>query len=312
VFAVLLGVVTRIISDYALTALGRHYWQRASLLVLLVSVAWLLIRLSNLFDSYATHRLKVQMQVEQITFVGLLTRLFNILVGIVLTMVLLSLAGVNVSALVAGLGIGGIALALAAQKTLADLFGGISVVMRGAVRVGDFCNVAGRLGTVEEIGVSSLRLRTQDRSVVPIPNAKVAEVELENFSLRDQFWLHQVFTVRFDTPSSALEAILEKIVTLLKAHANIDATTARARLIQLTPSGPQIEIFAYYRRPGSDFAQFLGEQEQIILAVMHVIEEAGTSMSAPIGVVRLGLADTPAAPDKETPRSSVDRGDDGI
>jgi MscS family membrane protein len=147
---------------------------------------------------------------------------------------------------------------------------------------------------------------------VSIPNAKVAEVELENFSLRDQFWLHQVFTVRFDTPSSALEAILAKIVTLLKAHANIDASTARARLIQLTPSGPQIEIFAYYRRPGSDFAQFLGDQEQIILAVMYVIEEAGTSMSAPIGVVRLGPADTPASPDKANPRPSVDRGDDGI
>ena len=74
---------------------------------------------------------------------------------------------------------------------------------------------------------------------------------------------------------------------MLKADRTSIPTSARARLIQLTPSGPQIEVFAYYRKPGSDFAAFLEDQEKIILEIMRVIEEAGTSMAAPIGVVRM-------------------------
>ena len=156
----------------------------------------------------------------------------------------------------------GVALALAAQKTLADLFGGLSIVMRGAVRVGDFCQIDGLTGTVEDIGTSSLSLRTLGRSVVSIPNSKVAEVNLENFAMRDQFWLHPVFTLRFDTPYSVLKAVLEKIDKLLLSHEDIEKNSARVRLIDLTSSGPKIEVFAYFRRPGADWAVFLGEQER--------------------------------------------------
>jgi MscS family membrane protein len=227
------------------------------------------------------------MQVERATLVSLLGRIFTILVGLVLVLVLLAQAGVNVSAMVAGLGIGGVALALAAQKTLADLFGGLSIVMRGAVRVGDFCQIDGLTGTVEDIGTSSLSLRTLGRSVVSIPNSKVAEVNLENFAMRDQFWLNQTFTLRFDTPHSVVKEVLEKIVQLLLAHPEFNKNSARARLINLTPSGPQIEVFAYFRRPGADWAVFLGEQEKIMLQILTIVEEAGSSLAAPIGVVRM-------------------------
>lgn len=96
-------------------------------------------------------------------------------------------AGVNVTEMVAGLGIGGIALALAAQKTLEDLFGGISIITRESIRVGDYCRVADQLGTIEDIGLSATRLRTRDRTVVSIPNAKIAQLSSENFALRDKF-----------------------------------------------------------------------------------------------------------------------------
>jgi MscS family membrane protein len=186
------------------------------------------------------------------------------LVGLVLIIALLTHAGVNVSALVAGLGIGGIALALAAQKTLADLFGGLSIVMRGAVRVGDFCQIDGINGIVEDIGISALNLRTLDGSIVSIPNAKVAEAALENFSLREQFWLHQIFILRFDTPHEAVKTVLDKIDQLLGSHPEIDRKSARVRLISLTPTGPQIEVFAYFRRPGAEWPTFLEQQEKLI------------------------------------------------
>ena len=283
----MLAIVISVVGEHSLTALGRHFWERIGTLIAFVSGAWLLVRLSDIVASVLCHRLTLQMQVERVTFVGLLARLFKILVGIILVIILLTQAGVNVSALIAGLGIGGIALALAAQKTLADLFGGISVVMRGAVRVGDFCIVAGKQGTVEEIGISSVRLRTLDRSVISIPNSKVAEMELENFALRDQFWVRQVFTLRFDTPHRTVKTVLERMTQMLGSEPEIDKQSARARVIGLTSAGPQIEVFAYFRRPGADWAAFLGVQEKIILKMMGIVESEGTSFAAPVGVVRM-------------------------
>jgi len=287
IFWLIVALMERVAGEYAITALGRHYWKTAGLVLAWVSAAWLLIRITDILINFVRHRLLLRMQVERATFVSLLGRLFKIFVGLVLVIALLTRAGVNVSALIAGLGIGGIALALAAQKTLADLFGGLSIVMRGAVRVGDFCQIDGILGTVEDIGISALNLRTLDRSVVSIPNAKVAEVALQNFSLRDQFWLHQVFTLRFDTPPNIVKTVLDAIEELLKSHPEIDRNTARARLINLTQTGPQIEVFAYFRRPGADWAVFLAQQEPLMLKIMSAVEAAGTSLAAPIGVVRM-------------------------
>jgi MscS family membrane protein len=284
-FYLVVAIMERLAGGYAITALGRHYWRSAGFVLAWISAAWLLIRLTDILIGFARHRLLLRMQAERVTFVTLLGRLFKIAVGFVLIIELLTHAGVNVSALIAGLGIGGIALALAAQKTLADLFGGLSIVMRGAVRVGDFCQIDGITGTVEDIGISALNLRTLDGSVVSIPNAKVAEVALENFSLREQFWLHQVFTLQFNTPHEAVKIVLDNIDQLLGSHPEIDRNSARVRLINLTCTGPQIEVFAYFRRPGADWAAFLEQQEKLILNMMSVLETAGTSLAVPVCVL---------------------------
>ncbi len=293
IYCLILAILERSAGSYAITALGRHRWKIAGMILTWISVAWLVIRITDILTNFYRQRLLLRGRVERATFVNLSGRLLQILVGLVLVIALLSHAGVNVSALVTGLGIGGVALALAAQKTLADLFGGLSIIMRGAVRVGDYCQIAGISGTVEDIGISSLSLRTLDRSVVSIPNSKVAEANLENFSLRDQFWIHQVFTLRFDTPHDVVKIVLDKIYLLLKSNPAIDTQSARIRLINLTASGPQLEIFAYYRKSGANWAAFLGEQEDLLLKMMGTIEASGTSLAAPVGVVRMDLKKAP-------------------
>ncbi|HXC96898.1 MAG TPA: mechanosensitive ion channel family protein [Edaphobacter sp.] len=287
IYCLILAMLERSLGGYAITALGRHRWKTAGLILTWISLAWLIIRVSDILTHFYRHRLLLQGRVERATFVNLIGRLLQILVGLTLIIALLSHAGVNVSALVTGLGIGGVALALAAQKTLADLFGGLSIIMRGAVRVGDYCQIAGIGGTVEDIGISSLSLRTLDRSVVSIPNSKVAEANLENFSLRDQFWIHQIFTLRFDTPHEVVKIVIDKIYEILKSQPDVDTQSARIRLINMTASGPQLEIFAYYRKSGADMAAFLGQQENLLLKIMGTIEASGTSLAAPVGVLRM-------------------------
>jgi MscS family membrane protein len=287
IYCLTLAMIGSLAAGYSITALGRHYWANAGLVLGWVSAAWLLVRISDIFVSFVRDRYFERLQVERATFVGLLGRLFKIFVGLVLVITLLTHAGVNVSALIAGLGIGGIALALAAQKTLADLFGGLSIIMRGAVRVGDSCQIDGITGIVEDIGISAVSLRTLDRSIVSIPNSKVAEVGLQNFQLRDQFWLRQIITLQFDTHHDVVKIVLDKITEILNGHPDIDNRSARARLINLSPSGPQIEVFAYYRKPGADWAAFLVQQEGLILKMMAAIEAAGASLASPIGVLRM-------------------------
>ena len=291
-----LALVGNTMGTYAITALGRHYWKSVSVVVGWIGFAWLIIRISDIFATYIRQRLLVQARVERATFVNLTVRLFKIFVALVLVIALLSRAGVNISALVTGLGIGGVALALAAQKTLSDLFGGLSIIMRGAVRVGDVCTIDGISGIVEDVGISSLSLRTFQRSLVSIPNTKVAEVNLENLSLRDQFRIYQIFTLRFDTPSEVLKTVLGKFGEILRAQPDIDANTARVALIGITPQGPQIEINAYLRRPGADIMLSLKQQQDLLLQMISVIDAAGTSMAAPVGYLRLD-----AAKDSESP-----------
>jgi MscS family membrane protein len=300
IFGLLLALMLHVASRYAITALARHYWEMAAVISGWFSGAWLLIRLTDIFIVYERNRLLLNMQVERVTFIGLLGRFFKILVVLVVVIALLRGVGVDVSALMAGLGIGGVALALAAQKTLADLFGGLSVVMRGAVRVGDFCQIDGIQGTVEDIGISSLSLRTLDRSVVSIPNSKAAEVKLENFALRDQYWVHQIFTLQYDTPYRVVKAVLGRFVEILGAHPEIQKGSARATLLNLTATGPQIEVFAYFRRPGADYSAFLAEQERIILKMMSIVEAEGASLAAPVSIMR-------TEPEKKEP-SPVDSG----
>jgi len=300
ILCLMLAFIAYVDSEHAITALGRHYWETAGFVLACFGAAWLSTRVADTVINFARLRFRQRMQVERATFVSLLGRLFKIFVGLVLIIALLTRAGVNVSALVAGLGIGGIALALAAQKTLADLFGGFSIVMRGTIRVGDTCQIDGITGTIEDIGISALNLRTLDRSLVSIPNAKVAEEKLENFSLRDQFWVHQLLILRIDTPANVVRTVSDGIFQLLESDPVIEKNTARSRVINLTSTGPQIEVFAYFRTPGADWGLFLAYQESLILKILAVIEAAGTSLASPIGLLSTDTyTDTDSSPSKK-------------
>jgi MscS family membrane protein len=118
----------------------------------------------------------------------------------------------------AGLGVGGIAVALAAQKTLENVIGGASIIFDGAVRVGDLLKVGETLGTVEDIGLRSTRLRTFDRTVFTVPNGQIANVSLENLSLRDSFWFHHIFSLRYETTAAQMRSVPQGITGLLEKY----------------------------------------------------------------------------------------------
>jgi MscS family membrane protein len=187
--------------------------------------------------------------------------------------------GVNVTSLLAGLGVGGIAVALAAQKTLENLFGGVTIVADQPVRVGEFCRFGERVGTVEEIGLRSTRIRTLDRTVITIPNAQFSSMEVENFARRDRFWYKPTLGLRYETTPDQIRFLLVTIREILYAHPRVDPDPARVRFTGFGASSLDLEIFSYVR--ARDVSDYLEVAEDLNLRIMDAVAKAGTGFAFP-------------------------------
>lgn len=270
-----LAVVTA--ESFSLSVLARHYWGAAAKFFGVVGFAWLIVSIIDLAANAGMRRSVATGVQQKIAVITLIQRLTKILIAFVVLLIFLRDAGINVSAMLAGLGIGGVALALAAQNTLQDLFGGISIIMRDTIRVGDYCRIADQTGTIEDIGLSSTRLRTLDRSVVSIPNSKIAQVSSENFTLRDKFWFHHVLSLRPDTSQAQINRILADIQSILDEDLNVEAGSGRVDLIGFREASFQVEIFAYVK--ADTYASFLKHQKELLQIVRAAISQAGAQLA---------------------------------
>jgi MscS family membrane protein len=273
----LLALAVAVISTFGLSVLARHYWESVSGVLFVIGTGWLLGSIIDLAASAGMRRSIATGVQQKIAVITLVQRLTKILVAFAVLLILLKGAGINVTAMLTGLGIGGVALALAAQNALQDLFGGISIIVRDTIRVGDFCRVADQTGTIEEIGLSSTRLRTLDRTVVSIPNSKIAQVSSENFTLRDKFWFHHLLSLRPDTSEDQLDRVLAGIRTILVEDRNIEAETSRVVLLGFMDASFQIEIFAYVKT--DTYPNFLKYQQRLLQDVLAAISEAGARLA---------------------------------
>ena len=221
--------------------------------------------------------------------------LLIIFVGLLVT---LHYFGVNPTGALAGLGVGGVAIALAAQKTLENVVGGVSLIFDQALHVGDVLKVGDTVGTVREIGLRSTRIRTLDRTLVSVPNGQIATMTLESLSARDKFWLHPVLGLRYDTTSQQMRALLDGIRNLLKECRHVEPGSIRVRFLRFGPSSLDVEIFAYVHAP--NWSQFLEIQEELQLHIMECIESTG------IGILRF-LGRTYSSPPLSPPARPVRR-----
>jgi MscS family membrane protein len=187
--------------------------------------------------------------------------------------------GINPTAALAGLGVGGIAVALAAQKTLENVIGGVSLIADQAVRAGDALKVGDISGTVEDVGLRSTRIRTLDRTVISVPNSQVASMSLETLSARDKFWFHPLVGLRYETTPVQLRSVISGLRKLLNEHSNVDSDSVRIRFVRLGAFSLDVDIFAYVF--GSDWNHFLDVQEELLFGIMDVVQRAGAEFAFP-------------------------------
>jgi MscS family membrane protein len=193
--------------------------------------------------------------------------------------------GYPAASLLAGLGIGGLALALAAQKTVENLFGSVAISVDQPFRVGDAVRVDGVLGTVESVGLRSTRIRTLDRSLVSLPNGKLADMRTETLAARDRIRLAATVPLVYSTTASQLRAVLAGIEEALRAQPLLDPEGMRARFVALGASSLDVEVMAWFRT--TDPLAFLEIQQEVLLAVLEVVERSGTALAFPTRTVHL-------------------------
>lgn len=254
-----------------------------------VAFVWLLWRMIGTVTelwSARMVRLDRRQAVSALVFVRRSAKSVLVVIALV---AILDAFGINVTTGIAALGLGGLAIALGAQKTIENLVGSLAVIIDQPVRVGDFCKVGDVTGTVEDIGMRSTRVRTNARTVVTIPNGNFSSLQIENYSHRDRFLFNSIISLTYDTSAAQMRSVLAAIRALLAENSNV-IDGARVRFVEFNASSLDIEIFAYIRT--FDNAIFLGMREEILLNIMETIEAEGASIAFPTQTVMLKTPNT--------------------
>jgi MscS family membrane protein len=266
------------VSRLGLPLLNRYGYARLLMLAFIFGASWLLLRLVDFFNLRAT----LNLIAEGATATSSLTIARRMLRGVVIAVAaLFALAsfGVNLTATLAGLGIGGVALAFAAQKSLENLFGGFVVLSDKIIRVGDTVRIGTAVGDIEDVTLYATRLRAFDRSVVTIPNGTLITAQIENWSRRDKFWFHPTLGLVYETTAEQMRAVLENLRARLESDPRVEKGTMRVRFVRLNSSSLDVEVFAYLLVP--DYTTFLAVQEELLLMLLDVVEKAGTCLAFP-------------------------------
>jgi MscS family membrane protein len=260
----------------------------------LVVVFWVLTRLIDLTSSLIMRSSWALAHASAASLVPLGKRIVKVaLVAIVVVAVLADL-GYPVASMIAGLGIGGLVVALAAQKTVENLFGAFALGTDQPFHQGDYVRIEGTEGTVEAIGLRSTRIRTLDRTLVTVPNGKVADMRIESFAARDRMRLHLMVGLVYETTTAQLRAVAQGFEDVLRAHPKLWTDVVIVRLTAFGPSSLDVEVMAWFLT--TDAFEMGLIKHDILIGFLEAVEAAGTAIAYPTQTVHLvGDQATPAS-----------------
>ncbi len=262
------------------SALLRDYLIKLLIFLSTLGLAALAMRMIDLASGHFLARLEPTDRALSHSVLPLGLRVIRICVFLVAMIFIAASWGYNTNALLAGLGVGGLAVALAAQKTIENLFGAISLITDRPVLVGDFCQFGGQIGTVEDIGLRSTRVRTNDRTVVTIPNSNFSAMTIENFSRRDRMWFHPTLRLRRDTDPAKVREMMDATTELLRNHPSVQLGDVPVRLTKITDYSLDLEIFVYVAT--ADYNEYLLVQSALLLKLLELGRQIHIEWATPI------------------------------
>jgi MscS family membrane protein len=274
------ALIHRILASFlGIALLPRHYYNQVVAVAVIIGAFWILWRVIRWFLQRVRNRALAHGHSGTGSLMLLGERIIKAVVFVMGLFLVLSVLGFNMSTALAGVGIGTLAVGFGAQQTIANLFGGVSVLGDEVIRVGDVCKFGDRTGTVEDIGLRSTRVRTEERTLLAIPNGTVATINVENLSRRDKLLFKTVLGLHLDTPADQLRHVLTEIRGVLSGHEKIEKNTIRVRLTELTASAINVELVSYVLT--RDFDEFAAVREELLLRIMTFVENSGTNLASP-------------------------------
>ncbi len=274
---------------------AEEFAERVLLAGHLIALFWALFRLVDvvlsLVETSPWGRAHVALR-SQMPLVGRVAKIVLFAIGLV---AMLAQLGYPIASLLAGLGIGGLALALAAQKTVENLFGAFSIGADQPFREGDFVRVEDFVGTVEVIGLRSTRFRTLDRTLITIPNGKLADMRLESLSARDRLRLSCILGLEYGTTEEQMKGVLDGFAEVLERQPKLWKDSKTVRFVAFGSSSLDIEIMAWFTT--SDWTEFLAIRQEVLLGFMRVVERVGTAFAFPTQTIEL-RGDNAGGPDR--------------
>ncbi|WP_051996201.1 mechanosensitive ion channel family protein [Massilia sp. LC238] len=244
-------------------------------ILLLIAFVWFGLRLLDAVAQLAITRMQRRGRRQVVSVIVLARRTAKVVLLLFFAIGLLDTFGIDVTTGIAALGIGGIALALGAQKTVENLVGSVTVIADRPAQVGDFVKVGDVIGTVEDIGIRSTRLRTLDRTLVTIPNGDFSARQIENYAARDRFLFNPVIALDHRTPAARLAEAAGIVRQILLDHDEV-GEGSRAHLGRIGERSFNIEVFAYMEVP--DFEASVRTREALLLAIAERLEAAGIAL----------------------------------
>jgi MscS family membrane protein len=274
------ALVQRILGSYlGLPLLQRHHYNQVVLVAAISGAFWILWRIIRWFLQRVRNRALAHGHTGTGSLMLLGERIVKAIVVLIALFLILSVLGFNMSTALAGVGIGTLAVGFGAQKTIENLFGGVSVLGDEVIRVGDVCKFGDRIGTVEDIGLRSTRVRTEERTLLVIPNGTVAAVNIENFSRREKILFKTVLGFHLDTSPEQLRAALAEIGRVLTSNPKIERDSVRVRLMELGSAALNVELVCYVLT--REFNEFAEVREHVLLQIMQFVEDSGASLAKP-------------------------------
>jgi len=281
------GVFYAWVEDLPVGIVARQTFLRYSGIVTAIAFVWFGLRLVDAISDLAISRMERRQRRQVISVVTLLRRTVKVLLLAFSAVGILDTFGINVTTGIAALGVGGIALALGAQKTVENLVGSVTVIADRPAQIGDYIKVGTVAGTVEDIGIRSTRIRTGERSIVTIPNGDFSARQIENLTDRDRFQFNPVLAISPATTAAQLKEAVRLIEGVLTAHDNV-AAGARARLANITERGFSVETNAYIALKDGDASNDV--RAALLHAIFAALEGAGIGLAFPAPPVVLPAA----------------------
>ncbi len=230
----------------------------------------------------------------------------KLLAWVLALVIIIQVWGYDVSGLIAGLGIGGLAISLAAQETLSNIFGFATIVSDRPLVVGEYVKTPDVEGIIERVGLRSTRVRQLDQAVVTVPNSKMASSTILNWSRLAKRQINLTLGVTYATTPDQMEALLEGLRTMLKQRETVDPDSVVVYFIEFGGSALNVLIRCYVNF--SDWGAFTAEKEKILLEIMRVVQHANLQIAFPSRSIYienvsdgLNLAATMPAPTADQP-----------